>query len=53
MTESLDVPKLSPEMVVTQIFDALEEGADEAIVDDITAPVRAALSTNTTAALVP
>ncbi|MGV9795922.1 SDR family oxidoreductase [Gordonia sp. NPDC003422] len=53
MTESLDVPKLSPEMVVTQIFDALEEGADEAIVDDITAAVRAALSTNTTAALVP
>lgn len=53
MTESLDVPKLSPETVVTQIFDALEEGADEAIVDDITAAVRAALSTNTTAALVP
>ncbi|MGV9709667.1 SDR family oxidoreductase [Gordonia sp. NPDC003424] len=53
MTESLDVPKLSPETVVAQIFDALEEGADEAIVDDITAAVRASLSTNTTAALVP
>ncbi|MFW0797035.1 SDR family oxidoreductase [Gordonia sp. CPCC 205515] len=53
MTEALDVPKLSPELVVAQIFDALEEGAAEAIVDDITAAVRASLSTNTTAALVP
>lgn len=52
MTEGVtDAPKLAPDMVVGQILDALEEGADEAIVDDITAAVRASLSTNTTAAL--
>ncbi|WAC57843.1 SDR family oxidoreductase [Gordonia sp. SL306] len=52
MTESLtDVPKLAPDTVVRYILDALEQGADEAIVDDITAAVRASLATSTTAAL--
>lgn len=48
----VDVPKLDPQAVVGIILDALERGDDEIIVDDITAAVRASLSTNTTAALI-
>jgi NAD(P)-dependent dehydrogenase (short-subunit alcohol dehydrogenase family) len=48
----VDVPKLDPRAVVGIILDALERGDDEIIVDDITAAVRASLSTNTTAALI-
>lgn len=48
----IDVPKLDPQAVVGIILDALERGDDEIIVDDITAAVRASLSTNTTAALI-
>ncbi|RPA12411.1 SDR family oxidoreductase [Gordonia sp. OPL2] len=48
----IDVPKLDPQAVVGIVLDALERGDDEIIVDDITAAVRASLSTNTTAALI-
>ncbi|AZG46782.1 SDR family oxidoreductase [Gordonia insulae] len=52
MTDGLtDAPKLAPETVIKQILDDLERGADESIVDDITAAVRASLATTTTAAL--
>lgn len=44
MSKSLDVPKISPQLVATAILDALERGDDEVLIDDATRALKAALS---------
>ncbi|WP_420751955.1 SDR family oxidoreductase [Rhodococcus sp. O3] len=48
MIAHLDVPKSDPAVVVSRILDALEDGADEALADEVTSGFRAVLSTATT-----
>ncbi|MGW0175000.1 SDR family oxidoreductase [Rhodococcus sp. NPDC003322] len=48
MIAHLDVPKSDPAVIVSRILDALEDGAEEAIADDVTAGLRAVLATATT-----
>ena len=44
LTRDLDAPKLAPEDVVVQAFDALEAGAEEVLADDATRQVKQGLS---------
>ena len=44
LTEGLDVPKVSPELVVAETFTGLEQGADQVLADEATRQVHAALS---------
>ncbi len=44
LTRDLDAPKLSPETVVQQAFDALEAGAEEVLADEQTRQVKQGLS---------
>ena len=46
LTRDLDAPKLAPEDVVAQAFDALEAGAEEVLADDATRQVKQGLSAN-------
>ncbi|MGW0045282.1 SDR family oxidoreductase [Rhodococcus sp. NPDC003348] len=48
MIAHLDVPKSDPAVIVSRILDALEDGAEEAIADEVTAGLRAVLATATT-----
>ena len=48
MIAHLDVPKSDPAVVVSRILDALEDGVDEALADEVTSGFRAVLSTATT-----
>ena len=47
----LDVPKSDPAVIVSNIFDALEAGADEAIADDTSVQVKSILPSMTTGVL--
>lgn len=47
----LDVPKSDPVVIVSNIFDALEAGADEAIADDTSVQVKSILPSMTTGVL--
>jgi NAD(P)-dependent dehydrogenase (short-subunit alcohol dehydrogenase family) len=47
----LDVEKSDPAVIVTRILDALEDGADEAIADDVSAQVKSNLHGLTTGVL--
>jgi len=51
LTTGVDAPKLSPEEVVIQAFDAIEAGAEEVLGDDLTRGVKASLSSATPAYL--
>lgn len=44
LTKGLDVPKVSPELVVAETFAGLEQGADQVLADESTRQVHAALS---------
>ncbi|GGP20741.1 SDR family oxidoreductase [Silvimonas iriomotensis] len=44
LTQGIDAPKTSAEVIVTRALDALEAGEDEALGDEITAQVKAGLS---------
>lgn len=46
LTRDLDAPKLAPEDVVAQAFDALEAGVEEVLADDATRQVKQGLSAN-------
>ncbi|HEX3712922.1 MAG TPA: SDR family oxidoreductase [Trebonia sp.] len=51
LIQHLDVDKSDPAVIVARILDALEDGADEAIADDISAQVKANLPVITTGVL--
>jgi NAD(P)-dependent dehydrogenase (short-subunit alcohol dehydrogenase family) len=51
LIEHLDVAKSDPAVIVTRILDALEDGADEAIADDVSAQVKSNLAGLTTGVL--
>lgn len=51
LIQHLDVDKSDPAVIVTRILDALEDGADEAIADDISAQVKSNLPVITTGVL--
>lgn len=44
LTRGFEVPKSTPDAVVSRSFDALEAGADEALADDVSEQVRQGLS---------
>ena len=44
LTKAIDVPKLSPDVLVRRTFDGLEAGAEEVLADERTVAVHAALS---------
>lgn len=44
MTQGIDVPKATPEDIVSRALDALEAGADEVLADEITQQVQQGLS---------
>ncbi|OBP16830.1 short-chain dehydrogenase [Rheinheimera sp. SA_1] len=44
LTKDLDVPKVSPELVVAETFAGLEQGADQVLADEATRQVHGALS---------
>lgn len=44
LTKDLDVPKVSPELVVAETFAGLEQGAHQVLADDLTRQVHGALS---------
>lgn len=44
LTKGLDVPKVSPELVVAETFAGLEQGADQVLADEATRQVHGALS---------
>lgn len=44
LTRDIDAPKSSPETIVARAFDALEQGASEALADDVTRQVKLGLS---------
>lgn len=44
LTKGLDVPKVSPELVVSETFAGLEQGAHQVLADDASRQVHAALS---------
>jgi NAD(P)-dependent dehydrogenase (short-subunit alcohol dehydrogenase family) len=46
-----DVPKSDPAVIVARVLDALEDGADEAIADDVSAQVKSILPGITTGVL--
>jgi NAD(P)-dependent dehydrogenase (short-subunit alcohol dehydrogenase family) len=51
LTTGVDAPKLTPEEVVVQAFDAIEAGAEEVLGDDLTRGVKASLASATPAYL--
>ncbi len=51
LTQGIDAPKLTPEEVVRQAFDALEANQEEVLGDDMTRQVKASLSSATPAYL--
>mgnify|MGYP006181988623 FL=1 len=44
LTQGLDVPKVSPELVVAETYAGLEQGAHQVLADDVTRQVHGALS---------
>jgi NAD(P)-dependent dehydrogenase (short-subunit alcohol dehydrogenase family) len=44
LTNGIDAPKSTPEIIVARAFDALEAGADEVLADEMTQQVRQGLS---------
>ena len=44
MTQGMEMPKSSPEEIVSRTLDALEAGADEVLADEMTQQVKQALS---------
>ena len=44
LTQGIEMPKASPETIVKQALDALEEGAQEVLADDLTRQVKSSLS---------
>ncbi|KQQ97042.1 SDR family oxidoreductase [Massilia sp. Leaf139] len=44
LTRGMDVPKLAPELVAARAFEALEQGASEVAIDELTRQIKAGLS---------
>jgi len=53
MTAGIDAPKTSPEEVVRQVLEGIEQGKEEILVDEVGRNVKASLSTATPAYLTP